>query len=96
MESVIAQKLEGPADDSAVPGDISKQVGISDDLSMVVVNDKGASQFVGMCLSQVMSIINLKSDQRIIFWVLFVLTTRTAMDLAENRKPELGETHHTS
>jgi len=48
MESVIAKKLEDPANDTAGQGDISRQIGISDNLSMVVINDQGASQFIGM------------------------------------------------
>ncbi|KAG9245809.1 fungal-specific transcription factor domain-containing protein [Calycina marina] len=47
MESVIASKIERPAEENIASGDISKQVGISDNLSMVMVNDKGASQFFG-------------------------------------------------
>jgi len=91
MESVIAQKLEGPADDSAGPGDISKQVGISDNLSMVVINDKGAYQFVGMFSVKNHLYGVLRSDFRIVFWVLFVLATRIAMDLQKDREPEFGE-----
>ena len=56
MESVIAQKLEGPTDDIVGQGDISKQVGISDNLSMVVVNDQGASHFFGMNFVQLASL----------------------------------------
>ncbi|KAH8596020.1 fungal-specific transcription factor domain-containing protein [Bisporella sp. PMI_857] len=50
MESVIAAKLEGPGSldpDAMEQGDFSKQVGISDNLSMVVVNEQGGSQFLG-------------------------------------------------
>ena len=54
MESVIAQRLEAPAEisldsDATGQGYISKQVGISDNLSMIVINEQGGSQFVGIC-----------------------------------------------
>lgn len=49
MESVIASKISTPeSSEDLDEGSISRQVGISDNLSMIVINEQGGSQFVGM------------------------------------------------
>lgn len=49
MESVIASKISTPeSSEDLDEGSISRQVGISDNLSMIVINEHGGSQFVGM------------------------------------------------
>lgn len=94
MESVIAQKLEGPAGDSLAQGDISKQVGISDNLSMVVINDKGASQFWGKCLDS--RSCSYLIGFRIIFWIFFILATGVTMDIQENGEPGCRASYNAS
>jgi hypothetical protein len=49
LESAIASAISAPEDsEDWEQGNISRQVGISDNLSMILINEQGGSQFVGM------------------------------------------------